>query len=301
LFCVEVHKTVEEHDATVFFSVAQLFKHLAKHPQPVPHVNGISVLYGAQAPNVLDFDLNFTAPQPLVPEFAYAAIAQKAATRPSAMAISSNHPKNNRTDSRDPDGNDVLHFALGARIVGITFPDRFNGQWAIGYHDGVRGAFPTACIAIDPPGRDEEVMNSNSNLVAFAKWDFKLKKSKDDPWLKFNKGETVSHIGFKYQDQWCWTGQNAKGQWGIFPNSFVDNLHDRSLSNTGPASIKKGSLSSKIGLGRHRSSNKHERKASMKSTSSGGSFTSLQPGLEVVQTPSPVHANASSPRFPFRN
>jgi hypothetical protein len=202
------------------------------------------------------------------------------------MAVSSNHPKNGRTDSRDPDGNAVLHFAVGARILGITFPDRFNGQWAIGYHDGV-------------PGRDEEVMNSNSNLVAFAKWDFKLKKSKDDPWLKFNKGDTITHIGFKYQDQWCWTGQNEKGQWGIFPNAFVDNLHDRGLFSTSPGSIKKGSLSSKIGLGRHRSSNKHERKSSIKSTSSGGSYTKLQPGLEVVHPPSPVHASSS--RFPFGN
>jgi hypothetical protein len=46
-------------------------------------------------------------------------------------------------------------------------------------------------------------MNTNSNLVAFAKWDFKLRKSNEDPWLKFSKGETIIYIGFKYQDQWC--------------------------------------------------------------------------------------------------
>ena len=245
----------------------------------------------------MDFDLHFISPQPLVPEFAYAAIAQKVATRPSAQAVASNNPKNNRTDSRDPDGMPVLHFALGARIIGITFPDRFNGQWAIGYHDGLRGAFPTSTIAIDQPGRNEEVMNSNSNLVAFAKWDFKLKKSKDDPWLKFSKGDTITHIGFKFQDQWCWTGKNAKGQWGLFPSAFVDSLHDRGVFGTSPGSVKKGSITSKFSLGRNKSSSKHERKTSIMSTSSGESRISLQPGLEVVQTPSPTHQTPSS-RFP---
>ncbi|KAE9370685.1 hypothetical protein N431DRAFT_343674 [Stipitochalara longipes BDJ] len=300
LFCIEVHKTVEEHDATIFFSVAQLFKHIAKHPQPVPYVHGITVLYGQQSGNVMDFDIHFISSVPLVPEFPYAAIAQKAATRPSAQAISSNNPKSNRTDSRDPDGNAVLHFALGARIIGITFPDRFNGLWAIGYHDGLRGSFPTSTIAIDQPGRNEEVMNSNSNLVAFAKWDFKLKKSKDDPWLKFSKGDTITHIGFKFQDQWCWTGKNAKGQWGLFPNAFVESLHDRGVFGTSPGSVKKNSLSSKMpsfSIGRNKSSSKHERKTSIMSNSSGESRISLQPGLEVVQAPSPTHQTPSS-RFP---
>lgn len=253
---------------------------------------------------MIDFDIHFTTSQPVVPEFAYAAIAQKVATRPTALASSSNHPKQNRPDSRDPDGNPVLHFAIGARIIGITFPDRFNGLWAIGYHDGMRGAFPTAAIIINQPGRDEEVMNSNSNLVAFAKWDFKLKKSKDDPWLKFSKGDTITHIGFKYQDQWCWTGQNSKGQWGLFPNAFVDQLHDRGVFGTRPGSTKKSSISSKMpsfSLGRNKSS-KHERKGSIVSTSSGESRHSFQPGLEVVQTPSPAHTPSS--RFastsPFR-
>jgi hypothetical protein len=214
----------------------------------------------------------------------------------------SNHPRNARSDSRDPDGNPVLHFAMGARIIGVSFPDRFNGIWCTGYHDGVRGAFPASTITLDLPGRDDEVMNTQSNLVAFAKWDFKLKNAKESRWLKFSKGETITHIGYRFQDHWCWTGQNAKGQWGLFPNAFVDNLHDGGLFSMSPGSIKKGGLSSRIPsfpLGRHKSSNKHERKPSIMSTSSGGSGNSMvqhQPGLEVVQ--SPVHASSSS-RFHF--
>jgi hypothetical protein len=269
----------------------------------VPNVNGITVLYGLPDRNVIDFDIHFTSPQPVVPEFPYAAIAQRAASRPSAQANSSNNPKNGRTDSRDPDGNPVLHFAVGARIIGISFPDKFHGTWCIGYHDGLRGAFPATTITLDLPNRDDEVMNTNSNLVAFAKWDFKLKNAKEGRWLKFTKGETITHIGFKYQDQWCWTGQNAKGQWGLFPNAFVDNLHDGGMLPNSSRSIKKGSLTSRmttLSLGRHKSSNKHERKTSMKSTSSGGSGnSSLQAGLEVVQSPVQASSPSGSSRFHF--
>ncbi|RAL60286.1 hypothetical protein DID88_000065 [Monilinia fructigena] len=34
IFCIEDHRTVEDHDATVFFSVTSLFRHLARHPRP---------------------------------------------------------------------------------------------------------------------------------------------------------------------------------------------------------------------------------------------------------------------------
>jgi hypothetical protein len=276
----------------------------------VPNVNGITVLYGVQDRNVIDFDVHFTSQQPLVPEFCYSAIAQRAASRPSAQANVSNHPKNGRTDSRDPDGNPVLHFAVGARIIGVSFPDRFHGEWCIGYHDGLRGAFPATTITLDLPTRDDEVMNTNSKLAALAKWDFKPKNAKEGRWLKFSKGETITHIGFKYQDQWCWTGKNAKGQWGLFPNAFADNLHDSGLFTTGPGSVKKGSLTSRIvgsPLSRYRSSNKgltkgsHERKASTRSTSSSGSGTSsvLQPGLEVVQSPVQPSSPSGSSRFHF--
>ncbi len=268
----------------------------------MPDVNGITVLYGIQGPHIIDFDLHFTKPQPLVPEFPYSAIAQKVANRPTAQANTSNHPKNSRTDSRDPDGNPVLHFAIGARIIGISFPDRFNSLWCIGYHDGLRGAFPVSTITLDLPKRDEEVMNTQSTLVAFAKWDFKLKNAKESSWLKFSKGETITHIGYRFQDQWCWTGQNAKGQWGLFPSAYVNNLHDGGLFSSSPGSIKKSGLSSRMGsfpLGRHKSSNKHERKSSILSTSSGESRNSAvqaQPGLEVAQSPS--HSSSSS-RFHF--
>jgi hypothetical protein len=183
-------------------------------------------------------------------------IGQKIATRPSGHAISTSHPKPNTAKSRDPAGEAVLHFASFARIVGITFPERFGGAWCIGYHDGERGSFPAASITLEMPDKDDIRMNDKSTLVALAKWDFKPKEAKDGGWLQFKKGDRLSNIGYTFQDQWCWTGQNGKGKWGLFPAAFVENLQDGGNFATSPGSIRTSRMSSfGIGsLGRNKSS-----------------------------------------------
>ncbi|CRK33745.1 hypothetical protein BN1708_006120 [Verticillium longisporum] len=45
-FCVHIGSTTYEGDATVFQSAALLLRHLARHPQPLPDVPGLTVLYG---------------------------------------------------------------------------------------------------------------------------------------------------------------------------------------------------------------------------------------------------------------
>lgn len=314
IFCIEEHRTVEEHDATVFFSVTKLFQHLAKHSQPLPNIAGISIMYGFQPPHLLDFDIHFTSPEPKFQQFNMMEIAPKLSSRPAAHAMATHHPKNNRSGFRDPEGNPTLHFAAGARIVGITFPDRFHGQWCMGYHDGDRGSFPASTIMLEMPVREDFLMNPQSNLVAFAKWDFKPKDAKEGGWLKFSKGDRISSVGYTFQDQWCWSGQTGAGnksRWGLFPAAFVEGLvEDRGAANgklgTSPGSLKQsgglglGSLGSIIG--RHKSSkgHGHERSASMRSSGSTGSggngglggMVAIQPGLEVVQ--SPIHSNGGS-------
>jgi hypothetical protein len=238
-------------------------------------------------------------------------IAPKAASRPAAHATTTHHPKINRHGSRDPEGNLTLHFAAGARIVGITFPDRFNGQWCIGYHDGERGSFPANAVVIEMPAREDVLMNAKSNLIAFAKWDFKPKDAKEGGWLKFSKGDKISAIGYTFQDQWCWSGQigtGNKAKFGCFPAAFVEGLkEDVEMGNgkmgTSPGSVKSGGLGlgGKLGsiVGRHKSSRQgqgHERSASVRSGGSTGSgglggLVAIEPGLEVVQ--SPIHHSGS--------
>lgn len=293
MFCIEDNKTVEEHDATVFFSVGQLFRHLAKHSHPVPYVAGISVLYGLQPPDMLDFDLHFQNNEPVPAQWTMAEIATKVATRPSAHATIVHHPKSTARTYRDPDGNQTLHFAAGAKIVGITFPDRFNGQWCVGYHDGDRGSFPATNIMLEMPQKEDVLMNPQSSLVAVAKWDFKPKDAiKDGGWLKFSKGDKITCIGYTFQDQWCWSGQTGKGKWGLFPASFVEKLEEGSkLPPSSPSTSRGLSFASRMPSFALKKSKKTERQASIRSNGSGEPRESNsagnvavhgQPGLEVA-------------------
>jgi hypothetical protein len=265
---------------------------------------------------VLDFDIHFTTAEPKFQQFSMSEIVPKVATRPVAHATTTHHPKNNRSSSRDPEGNPTLHFAAGARIVGITFPERFGGQWCIGYHDGERGSFPANMIALEMPVREDVLMNAQSNLVAFAKWDFKPKDAKEGGWLSFKKGERIGCVGYTFQDQWCWSGQigtGSKSKFGLFPAAFVEGLREdvggsgNTKLGSSPGSVRMGGglggglglgrIGSGFGLGRNKSSRGHERSASVRSSGSTGSgglggLVAVQPGLEVVQ--SPIHSNGGS-------
>ncbi|KAH8587595.1 hypothetical protein B0O99DRAFT_526536 [Bisporella sp. PMI_857] len=287
IFCVEERKTVEEHDATIFFSTDSLFRHLAKHSQPLPNIAGITILYGSQLPHIIyhDYDIHFTTSESRAMPYSIDKISSRVANRPSAHATKTHYFKATDTKHHDPDGNPTLNFAAGARIIGITFPDRFSGQWCVGYHDGDRGAFPASAVTLELPLRENDLMNAQSSLVAYAKWEFKPKDAKDGGWLKFSKGERISAIGYAYQDQWCWSGQTSKGKWGLFPRAFVHNLQEISPpTDSGPPSRGLGLRIGSIPLGRKKSS-RRERSGSVVSSGSGsGSLHRGQPGLELVSS-----------------
>ncbi|PQE22861.1 SH3 domain-containing protein [Rutstroemia sp. NJR-2017a BBW] len=245
IFCIEEHRTVEEHDATVFFSVTSLFRHLARHPRPLPPVAGITTVYGIQPPSVLDFDIQFTVHEPKLSTYCMSEIRSEVLARPSAHAITTHHPKPTAKTYKDPDGSNSLHFADGAKIVGITFLERWGGQWCIGYHDGERGSFPANTIQLEAPSKDEVLMNPKSSVTATAKWEWKPSKvEKEAGWLRFARGERILCVGFTSQDQWCWSGCNSKGKWGLFPSSFVENLTSTDGSISG---MKSGVGSSATG------------------------------------------------------
>lgn len=218
---------MEDHDATVFFSVNQLLRHLASHARPLPKVSGITTVYGFQHVDVVNFDIHFTSQEPKLQIFNMREISQKVATRPSAVGTTTFHPKNSHRDAQDPNGDDVLHFAIGARIVAITFPERFSGTWCRGYHDGGQGSFPASAISLEKPAKEDVLMDPQSTLITTAKWDFKPKDTKDGDWLRFSKGDKIFCIGYTFPDSWCWSGQNSKGKWGLFPAVFVENCQER--------------------------------------------------------------------------
>jgi hypothetical protein len=45
----------------------------------------------------------------------------------------------------------------------------------------------------------------------------------------------VAFLG-SYIDHWCWSGINAKGKWGIFPQAFIDST---TIEEVGSASVSR--------------------------------------------------------------
>ncbi|KAI3322152.1 hypothetical protein HD806DRAFT_139301 [Xylariaceae sp. AK1471] len=218
IFCIQLGHTLEESDATVFFNQKQLFAHMARHPRPLPKIAGLTVIEEAELPpNVKDnFDLHFPHPST---ESVMIGIAREIARLPAAITTDT-RKMSHGTMRLPPDRQPVLHFAVGARVVGIEFPPKYDGRWAIGWHDGVRAAFETDAVQLEAPPKGEVRMQGTSSVQAVARW--KWNQKGDDRWLKFDKGDIIKNISWVYSDHWCWSGTNSKGASGVFPQSHLD-------------------------------------------------------------------------------
>ncbi|KAJ3577697.1 hypothetical protein NPX13_g2867 [Xylaria arbuscula] len=217
LFCIQSGHTLDESDATVFFSQRQLFAHLARHPRPLPRVAGVTVIEEPELPpNLKDnFDLHFPHPPT---ESVMVGIAREVARLPAAVATDTKKVSHGSM-RLPPDRQAALHFSAGAKIVGIEFPLKYEGKWAIGWHDGVRAAFEADAVQLEAPPNSEVRMQGTSSVQAVARW--KWSQKGDDRWLKFDKGDVIKNISWIYSDHWCWSGTTSKGS-GIFPQSHLD-------------------------------------------------------------------------------
>lgn len=251
VFCAHTQKTVEECDATIFFSPRKLFEHLARHPRPLPKVPGFTVVEEAELPAELrnNYDLHVkrsAAPSPLDE------VREEIATLPVAIALKT---------VRKMHGMRLLHdhtpafeLAEGARITGIEFPSKYMGEWALGWHDGAKKSVPFDVIRLEPPPKNEVRMGGTSSTVAVARWRHSPKAKDGSEWLKFDKGDVISNIScglcfsllFRcqqltetghYPGHWCWSGSNSKGKWGIFPQHFIDSNTVREVAASDRASI----------------------------------------------------------------
>ncbi|RYP53896.1 hypothetical protein DL768_001208 [Monosporascus sp. mg162] len=223
----------------------QLFLHLGRHPRPLPSVAGLTVIEGPDMPPQPkdNFDLFFPNPPAqsvmtgIMPEISRLPTATTTETRKSQHGI-----------MRAPlDRAPVLQFAVGAKIVGIEFPAKYEGKWALGWHDGVRAAFETDAVLLDAPPKGEIRMQGTSSLQAIARWKWN-QKGGDGKWLKFDKGDVIKNIGWSHEDHWCWSGTSSKG-WGIFPQSHIE---PKSLTTVQPGDS--GSVSSGGGGGSEKKS-----------------------------------------------
>jgi hypothetical protein len=201
VFCIQARRTVDENDATVFFTQEQLFVHLARHPRPLLPVPGVTIIEGTELPRKLinNFDLQFiNAPTPSV--MRNERLAQKISLLPTATTTETVRPGGQGAYRVSPDKSlTTLHFAIGAKISGVEFPDRFGGKWATGWTDQVYGAFPADCIKLDPPPPNEirSHTDDHSTYNAMVRWKFKQKEKERGEWLDLKEGETISNISCK--------------------------------------------------------------------------------------------------------
>ncbi len=185
---------MREGDATVFTSADALLLHLVRHPQPLPVVPGVAVLYGNIAAGdnrVEDFDLHF--PDPPLPSPVPQTVGKSAV----ATAVKEHMQRFGGKKLPKPAGykGDVLEFLAGARIVGLTFPVGWDGKWCVGWHDGRTGVFSAKFVEIEPPRQSEIPMESSSGMKVTARWKWKPKADDEESvWLEFEKGETISNV-----------------------------------------------------------------------------------------------------------
>ncbi|KAI0555490.1 hypothetical protein F4679DRAFT_570033 [Xylaria curta] len=217
LFCIQNGHTLEESDATVFFNQKQLFAHMTRHPRPLPKIAGVTVIEEPELPPQLkdNFDLHF--PHPPI-ESVMTGIAREVARLPAAIATDT-RKMSHGTMRLPPDRQPALPLAIGAKIVGIEFPIKYEGKWGIGWHDGVRAAFETEAVQLEAPPKTEVRMQATSSVQAVARW--KWNQKGDERWLKFDKGDVIKNISWVYNEHWCWSGTTSKGS-GLFPQSHLD-------------------------------------------------------------------------------
>lgn len=190
LFCIQSGNTLEESDATVFFNQKQLFAHIARHPRPLPKIAGVTVIEDLEPPPHLKDNFDLHLPYPPA-ESVMVGIAREVGRLPAAVATET-RKLSHGTMRLPPDRQPALHFAVGAKIVGIEFPTKYDGKWAIGWHDGVRAAFETDAVQLEGPTKAEVKMQATSSVQAVARW--KWNQKGDERWLKFDKGDVIKNI-----------------------------------------------------------------------------------------------------------
>ncbi|KAK0726643.1 hypothetical protein B0T21DRAFT_385829 [Apiosordaria backusii] len=217
LWCVSAAVTVRESDATVFRSAEDLLHHLARHPQPLPQIPGVTVCYGHE-PEHPEFDLHLPDGSVPVP------MPDNVTRLATAIATKDHFRRHGRGRLEKPpryDG-EMLEFMEGARIMGVMFPEKWEGKWCLGRHDGMFGAFPSKVIELRAPQESEVPVGGESGMNVTTRWKWTPPKSGGVAWVAFGKGEVITNVQCLYADYWCWYGTNSKGKTGVFPQSHVD-------------------------------------------------------------------------------
>ncbi|KAH8769225.1 hypothetical protein F5883DRAFT_418099 [Diaporthe sp. PMI_573] len=264
LFCAQAGRVVREGDSTVFRGADELLRHVASHPQPLPEVPGLTVLYGKEVlatdPRVNDFDLWLTEPPQhggVPPEVEAEVVKLPVATAVKGHVQRYGEKKLPRPDGKGPDS--LLQFFEGSRVIGVEFPGKYAGKWCTGWHDGIWGYFPAKNIELEKPmpGRLDAppLLHGigGSGVAVVAKWKWDPGAAAKEGWLGFDKGEKLTNVGWPAdagREAWCWSGSTSKGKFGVFPRSHTDESSLRDDANPQAPGVGGGKSKRKEGGGR---------------------------------------------------
>ncbi|KAF5596717.1 hypothetical protein FPCIR_3928 [Fusarium pseudocircinatum] len=217
LFCDKTKSTIQEDDATVFQSIDLLFRHISRHTHPLPHVPGVEVVYEHSDTNSRgrqDCDLYFpNSTMTALHGMSRANESNRLASLPIARAVKDHIRRSNEKPQARPDAtSEILQFASGARIIGIEFPEKWDGKWCQGWHDGVFGTFPSKLISLDIPRHVKIASLPNTPRTGVARW--KFEKQRQPGWLALKKGDVIYNLAWEDPHAWFWSGSNAKRETG---------------------------------------------------------------------------------------
>lgn len=239
IFCVGNGHTLEESDATVFFSADDLLAHVARHARPLTVIPGIVVVYGTRVPPHLlnNHDLHFSAAPKTNPVHAESAEIDG---RPTGVAMREVRRDEAQRRIVTRGRLEELQVAMGAKLTGIKWPPQYKGRKVFAWHDGNFASVPSDIVMLNAPVGSGLGRAMRTAVSARAKWKFSPKHGKDG-WLRFDKGDAITNIscGFffgdggivngtliwglgQHPDHWCWCGTTRNGTWGIFPQAFLD-------------------------------------------------------------------------------
>ncbi|OAQ96066.1 hypothetical protein LLEC1_03503 [Akanthomyces lecanii] len=248
MFCVKTGYTLEQNDATVFFSAVDLITHISRHDRPLPVIAGITVLYGADMPSRLahNYDVYFREPAPS-DSGSSPATASRAERKPSTADSAglvdaetiSNQPTGVVVKEVRPDetprgaGSDMivgrrrteeLRVAAGAKLTGIKWPPQYNGRKVFAWHNGNFASVPSELVqlTVPPAGRSLVRSVSKTAVRATAKWKFSPQHDKKT-WLKFNKGDAIRNITCESDREQLLTLLARIVSWSLFLSSIYDN------------------------------------------------------------------------------
>lgn len=203
IFCVRLGRTIDECDATVFTTSKALFNHLTRHPRPLPQISGVAVVEGDSMPAHLrnDYDIQFLKPpEAHVPQLNRSQIYGR------ATGVARDQSRKLFGQRLLFDRSPALELCHGAKVVGIEWPEKYNGEWIFAWHDGIRASAPADIIKLDAPPSEDIQMFGASLIRAKTRWKFHQKeKDKDQSlWLKFDKNEAITNISCKLLDVVGW-------------------------------------------------------------------------------------------------